>query len=288
MLTFPTQRQLSTIFNDEGRCLAFLLEHGACDMPTCCAICRSEIAIHGHNWRCKKPGCRKQESFLKTSFFGQSRMPCNEILEIGYYWLANCGHSTIMQITGHSSATITDYMKFYRQLVEGSLSDVSTLIGGEGVEVRVDESKFGKRKYHRGHRVDGVWVIGGVEVTEERKLFVQTVSNRNRDTILKVLSKHIKPGSILITDCWKGYLDVEEQLNVRHLTVNHTLGFKNDDTGACTNHIEGTWNAIKLQVPPRNRTRRFISGYLNEFIWRRQNVANLWEGLLTAFKAVGY
>ena len=31
-------------------------------------------------------------------------------------------------------------------------------IGGKGQIVEIDESKFGKRKYHRGHHVDGSWV----------------------------------------------------------------------------------------------------------------------------------
>jgi hypothetical protein len=30
----------------------------------------------------------------------------------------------------------------------------------EGIIVEVDETKLGKRKYYRGHRVVKVWVIG--------------------------------------------------------------------------------------------------------------------------------
>ena len=37
------------------------------------------------------------------------------------------------------------------------------MIGGPGVEVEIDESKFGKRKYNRGRQVEGHWVFGGVE-----------------------------------------------------------------------------------------------------------------------------
>ena len=37
-------------------------------------------------------------------------------------------------------------------------------IGGPGVEVQIDESAFGKRKYNCGHYVDTKWVLGGVEI----------------------------------------------------------------------------------------------------------------------------
>ena len=38
--------------------------------------------------------------------------------------------------------------------------DNSQPIGGNGVEVEIDESKFGKHKYYQGHRVEGQWVFG--------------------------------------------------------------------------------------------------------------------------------
>ncbi len=37
------------------------------------------------------------------------------------------------------------------------------MLGGVGKTVEIDESKFGKRKYHRGHHVEGPWVFGGYE-----------------------------------------------------------------------------------------------------------------------------
>ncbi|KAI5151782.1 hypothetical protein ENBRE01_2382 [Enteropsectra breve] len=36
-------------------------------------------------------------------------------------------------------------------------------LGGPNIKIEVEESKFGKRKYNKGHCVDGVWVLGFVE-----------------------------------------------------------------------------------------------------------------------------
>jgi hypothetical protein len=64
-------------------------------------------------------------------------------------------------------------------------------IGGEGVVVQIDESKFGKRKVagnRRGHRVEGAWVFGGVEKAGNafgnNKFFCTVVENRTAETLL--------------------------------------------------------------------------------------------------------
>ena len=36
-------------------------------------------------------------------------------------------------------------------------------IGGRNELVEIDESKIAKRKYNKGHKVEGVWVIGGIQ-----------------------------------------------------------------------------------------------------------------------------
>ena len=48
-----------------------------------------------------------------------------------------------------------------------TMFDRSRNIGGEATIVQIDESKFGKRKYLRGHHVVGQWVFGGIEKDTE-------------------------------------------------------------------------------------------------------------------------
>lgn len=224
------------------------------------------------------------------------KLPLSTILEMAYYWLAEVKPKSLQIITGHSSRTITFYFKHFRKLVSDSLDFEDIIIGGEGIIVEIDEAKFGKNKYHRGHPVNGAWILGGVERTPERKLFLVEVPDRTSDTLLSIILTHVRPGSTIITDCFKSYHNMP---NIYlHQTVNHSVEFVNSETGACTNTIEGTWNGIKTKIAPRNRTSSFqttdgrrengIDDHLGEFQWRRKNNENLWGGFLNALKTVEY
>ena len=75
--------------------------------------------------------------------------------------------------------------------------DRSMAIGGNGIEVEIDESKFGKRKYQKGHAVEGQWVFGGREKYDKTKVFMIPVHNRKQETLLPLIQKWIKPGTII-------------------------------------------------------------------------------------------
>ena len=67
-------------------------------------------------------------------------------------------------------------------------------------------------------------------------------------------------------------------------TVNHLTYFEDPVTQVHKNTIEGTWNAIKRRISIRRRNKEDLNTNLMEFVWRRQNNRNLWEGLLRALK----
>ena len=74
-------------------------------------------------------------------------------------------------------------------------------IRGNGVEVEIDESKFGKRKYYRGHRVEGQWVFGGCERYNKKKVFMIPVKDRKQNTLIPLIMKWKKTGTIIHSDC---------------------------------------------------------------------------------------
>ena len=135
-----------------------------------------------------------------------------------------------------SSSTAVDWDSFCREMCEISIIENSELVGGEGKVVQIDESKFGKHKYHQGHRMEGQWVFGGIK-DESRKCFIVAVKKRDKATLLPIILKWIKPGTILVSDFWKAYSNLENY-GYSNRTVNHSKEFVNFD-GAHTNKIEG-------------------------------------------------
>ena len=98
-------------------------------------------------------------------------------------------------ITGLSKKTIgciAKHAKHAKQKIKGN-----TQIGGPGVIVEIDESKFGKQKYHKAHRVGGIWVLGMVERALCQKLVLIKVKNRKADTLTMLIKKYVMPGSVL-------------------------------------------------------------------------------------------
>jgi transposase-like protein len=83
------------------------------------------------------------------------------------------------------------------------------------------ESKFGKRKYSRGHLVQGQWVFGGIE-RESRKTFLDPVPDRTAETLMAVIDALIKPGTTVISVCWGAYRNLDAQGHT-HYTVNHSI-----------------------------------------------------------------
>lgn len=59
-------------------------------------------------------------------------------------------------MTGVSLATVRLALNKWFQVLQEDLKNDDVKIGGEGVIVELDESKFGKRKHNRGHSVDGM------------------------------------------------------------------------------------------------------------------------------------
>ena len=95
----------------------------------------------------------------------------------------------------------------------------------------------------------------------------RVVEARKKESLLPIIRDWVLPGSSVISDCWSAYKCLEDE-GFQHLSVNHSLNFVDPETGAHTNSIEGTWSAIKRDMP-RNYDKNHFDSYLGESMWRR-------------------
>ena len=111
---------------------------------------------------------------------------------------------------------------------------------GDWIIVEIDESKFGKRKNHHGHHVEGIQVLGGIERTNTYKTFLAIVPRHDAQTLTEVICQFIRPGSLIYSDMWRAYngLPDKEGMNWVHEVVNHSIEFVTNE-GVHTNTIEG-------------------------------------------------
>ena len=188
-------------------------------------------------WRCQK--VHKVETDISKyvtkdvkltihhqSWLVDTKLSIETVLEMIYLWSQSFSMNEIVHELKVSNKTVIEWCTFFCECCISRIIDNSTQIGGNGIEVEIDESKFGKCKYYRGHKVEGQWVFGVREKYHKTKIFMVPVHNQNESTLIPIIKKWIKPGSIIHSDCWKAYSKLSK-LGYTHVTVNHSKEFKN-------------------------------------------------------------
>ena len=148
-----------------------------------------------------------------------------------------------------------------REVCSEVLEKENSKVDGPEKIVETDESKFGKRKYHKGRRKGGVWVFG-IE-KDSKNCFLASVENRSADTLIPIIKKHVLLGTTIISDCWKAYSRLEEE-GYTHMTVNHSKEFVNSQTGAYTSTLESTLRAIKTSLPKHGTVKSLYDTYFGK------------------------
>jgi hypothetical protein len=56
----------------------------------------------------------------------------------------------------------------------------------------------------------------------------------------------------------------------QHLKVNHSITFKDPETGACTNSIETSWRHAKVVMPQYHRKKDFFPSHLAKYMFMKR------------------
>ncbi|KAJ8964190.1 hypothetical protein NQ314_005071 [Rhamnusium bicolor] len=234
-----------------------------------------EITVaHPYTFRCQKRTSKKTKrkcnvnvSIFKKTFFFRVKLSVTTVAEFVFIYF-NRPPPRIKYIErelGLTQKTIVDFCSFIREVIIFWASKNSTVIGGEGKIVEIDEAKIGKRKYNKGRYLEGQWVFGGIE-RGSRNFFLVAVEDRSAGTLVDIIKNKIAPGTTIFSDCWRAYDSLGEN-QYKHLTVNHSVNFVDPDTGTHTQNIERLWVEVRKLVPRFGRTKRHYEGYLSECLF---------------------
>ena len=118
--------------------------------------------------------------------------------------------------------------------------------------------------------------------------FVEVVEKRDAIMLIDIIERHVSQGSIVDTDCWHGYNQISSTPGLDHKTVNHSIGFIDENTGVHTSTIEAKWNGLKRKVSIPGRVKDRLDSHLIERIWRGKNQSYLWNAFIDALRIVHY
>ena len=101
--------------------------------------------------------------------------------------------------------------------------------------------------------------------------YLQLVRRRNVATLLPIIQRNVRVGSIVHSDEWAAYRQLQRRLGLHHRTVNHSLHFVDPAMGVHTKHAESNWSSAKhkFKTMKGSSNPNFLLEYLQEFMWRR-------------------
>lgn len=185
-------------------------------------------------------------------------------------------------VRGASAAAIAQETGLHRQRVLRALTCVRQAMVHEVPPVfrgtvEVDETYLGgawknKRTTHRlaGTRrgrgtsktpVLGILCRGG-------QVWAQVVPDVEAQTLLPLIRRRVKRGSVVCSDTWKSYTGIATKGYV-HRLVDHGQGQFTRSHGTHINGLEGFWGYLKRRLAAKGGIRRErLPLYLAEYVWR--------------------
>ena len=240
----------------------------------------------GQVWQCSNRNCYVKITVRRDSFFEKSKLSLQQITKLVYFWTLKYTQDIVHYKTGISAPTIVDYYKLCREVCTVLIEEESMQIGGVGKVVEVDECKFGRRRYHKGRRVDGVWIFGGIEHdTNPPKCFFVTVPDCSAETLIPLIKRWIRPGTKILSDCRKSCASLQADGYI-HETVSDSVTFS-PETGVHTNTMESSWLSLKKSLPKYGTKKALYESYFAEYCIRQKYLERAEDPFLKFLELIG-
>lgn len=247
-----------------------------------CPICGSRTQersrgdhIDEVGWVCYNSACPKKKSTFSIrlgSFFEGFRLSLADVWTLVLMWSESVSVCDAAQRYGIGRITVAAVYQKLREYTTAYLTANPIRLGGPGIICQIDESLFcHKQKYGRGREAETeTWVFGISDTSfTPAKFYMEVVPDRSAETLLPIIRRVCRPGTIIHSDKWAAYRQITSRLDFEHRTVNHTVNFVAPDTGAHTQHIESRWAQEKAKIKAmKGVLSSRLPAMLGEFMWK--------------------
>jgi transposase-like protein len=196
-------------------------------------------------------------------------------------FVKNKSIASIIDETMIDEKTFYKFFSYFRRCCRNFKFLNEIRLGGDGIEVEIDETHLFTRKYHRGNVLasEQIWVFGIIERVS-KKVYLEVVTRRNGETLFEIVRRVLMPGTIIFADSWAGYNLIRNHFTM--FNINHRMHFVDpNDRSIHTNNIERLWRSVKEDV--RGAVNDNYKVHLSEFMFRRNVLNSTFERNLDSF-----
>ncbi|GLH07649.1 uncharacterized protein GBIM_13104 [Gryllus bimaculatus] len=156
--------------------------------------------------------------------------------------------------------TVVDWNNYLREVCAYVIMDCCvSKIGGEGLTVEIGECVFSPRKNYAGRVVPQQWIFGGI-CRETKEVFMVMIPDKSAEALCGVIREKVNEGSVIISDCWRGYMNSHDDDSFQQFTAKNKYYFVETSSGARNPKVRKVEYGTHVQMPE--------SYYLIEFLWR--------------------
>ncbi|XP_059173630.1 uncharacterized protein LOC131954117 [Physella acuta] len=206
-----------------------------------------------------------ERTIRKGTWFETSKLSFDKMLLLTFMWITQWNCDSIIEELQASSCTVTEWTSYCRNVCVQLCVNESEVLGGPGVTVEFYECLLGKVKLPKNKRIEGKWVFGGIEPATA-KFFICIVPHRSTDALVKVLKEWIKPGTVVLGDCWNTYNCLEDD-EFTQLRDNSSIEFNSlSESQLDAPEAYSKWSEIKKSLSSCQFNIHFF-----EYIWRQKH-----------------